>query len=159
MRSKSFSRGITALLANLVLLAAATLAAAQHEAVLYRFQGLSDGAQPQSTVIAHQGFLYGTAKDAGDLTCNFSGCGTVFQMIPPASSGNPWTQNVLYTFLGGNDGAAPWGSLIVDKSGNLYGTTYIGGGGTGCQAGCGTVVQLSPGTGGLWNETALYRCH
>ncbi len=166
MRSKRFSRGITALLANLVLLAAATLAAAQHEAVLYRFQGLSDGAQPQSTVIAHQGFLYGTAKDAGYGTTYIggggtgcqAGCGTVFQLSP--GTGGVWNETVLYRFQGGGDGAFPETSLTLDSTGNLFGTTTEGGQGTcsGGSTGCGTVFELSPpaAPGGLWTENIIH---
>ena len=56
-------------------------------------------------------------------------------------------ETVLYSFRGGSDGAGPGGPLIADGSGNLYGTTGGGGGGTGCQgrAGCGTVYRFSPG--------------
>ncbi len=63
-------------------------------------------------------------------------------------------ENVLYSFKGGTDGIAPFGSLITDGSGHLYGTTVGGGSGTGCQGGqgCGTVFRLAPnGT-----ESVLY---
>ncbi len=54
---------------------------------------------------------------------------------------------VLYTFTGGNDGGWPAGNLIADKSGNLYGTTSVGG-----PNGAGTVFKLAPdGT-----ESVLY---
>jgi uncharacterized repeat protein (TIGR03803 family) len=64
------------------------------------------------------------------------------------------TERVLYRFRGGNDGSAPNAGLVADKAGNLYGTTDAGG--SACQGGCGTVFELSPGTGGRWNETVLY---
>src|SRR5437870_5611256 len=62
-------------------------------------------------------------------------------------------EKVLYNFRGGSDGYAPWAQLIADGSGNLYGTTAGGGGGTGCKSvGCGTVFQIaSDGT-----ETVLH---
>jgi uncharacterized repeat protein (TIGR03803 family) len=53
------------------------------------------------------------------------------------------TETVLYSFKGGSDGAAPAAGLILDKAGNLYGTTSRGGG-TGCGGnGCGTVFKLA----------------
>src|SRR5438067_1462335 len=62
---------------------------------------------------------------------------------------------VLYLFKGGSDGYSPEAGLIADASGNLYGTTYLGGL-TSCDStgnGCGTVFKLAPdGT-----ETVLYR--
>ena len=62
------------------------------------------------------------------------------------------SEKVLYSFRGGSDGASPFSTLIADGSGNLYGTTSAGGGGS-CQfAGCGTVFKLaSDGT-----ESVLY---
>jgi hypothetical protein len=48
------------------------------------------------------------------------------------------TENVLYTFSGGGDGAGPDAGLIFDAAGNLYGTTSGGG------AGNGTVFEVTP---------------
>jgi len=60
-------------------------------------------------------------------------------------------------FQGGTDGITPTGGLLLDKSGNLYGTTSAGGGDGGCydgqNHGCGTVFQLAPDD----TETVLYR--
>jgi uncharacterized repeat protein (TIGR03803 family) len=83
---------------------------------------------------------------------------------PPAKEGDPWTETVLYVFKGSdsNDGASPFGGLIMDASSNLYGTTGYDGTGDcrlgGGNAGCGTVYELSPPTekGGPWTETVLY---
>jgi uncharacterized repeat protein (TIGR03803 family) len=63
---------------------------------------------------------------------------------------------VLHTFTGGSDGGSPYAQLIFDKAGNLYGMTYLGGE-AGCFAGlgCGTVFELTPGSGG-WTENVLY---
>src|SRR5260370_1379392 len=51
---------------------------------------------------------------------------------------------VLYSFGAGNDGVFPYAGLIKDSAGNLYGTTYEGGG-AGCGgSGCGTVFEVAP---------------
>src|SRR5579863_4728047 len=62
-------------------------------------------------------------------------------------------ERVIYNFQGGNDGIGS-NDLISDRAGNLYGTTFNGGG----SAGAGTVYQLSPPAqqGGAWTETILY---
>jgi len=67
---------------------------------------------------------------------------------------------VLHEFGGAGDGIAPeYETLLLDSAGNLYGTTALGGSGS-CDLdgypGCGTVFELSPGLGGIWNEKILY---
>jgi len=69
-------------------------------------------------------------------------------MFPGRASGS---EQVIYTFAGGNDGSGP-NALIADKAGNLFGTTFDGGG----SSGAGTVFELSPQKGGGWTETILY---
>lgn len=65
-------------------------------------------------------------------------------------------ETVLVSFDTGN-GRQPTSNLILDPSGNIYGTTYEGGSnsGIGCATNCGTVFELSK-TNGIWNETVLY---
>ena len=125
------------------------------ETVLYPFTGGSDGSGPSlgNPVFDKNGNLYGTTQLGGDLACSPPyGCGTVYQLTPSASG---WTESVLYSFSGGNDGSEPASGVILDEAGNLYGITYQGGG-IGCGGrGCGTVFQLSP-SGSGWKETILY---
>jgi len=119
------------------------------EILLHSFQG-SDGEGPSGELILdHAGNLYGTTLGGANYL------GTVFELSPNGSG--EWTETTLYTFQGGSDGAAPRGGLIVDQSGNLYGTASEGGEGTGeCGVGCGTVFELSPNGSGGWTETTLY---
>jgi uncharacterized repeat protein (TIGR03803 family) len=56
----------------------------------------------------------------------------------------------LHRFTGGADGGDSWAGLILDQSGNLYGTTTIGGSG-----GYGTVFELTPNQDGSWTESVL----
>jgi uncharacterized repeat protein (TIGR03803 family) len=61
------------------------------------------------------------------------------------------SEKVLYTFTGGNDGGNPAAQLTFDSSGNIYGTTVVGG-----ASGLGTVFKLMPHSSGKWTETVLY---
>ena len=112
--------------------------------VLYSFAGPpNDGSDPKSGVIQDaQGNLYGTTLNGGAFPCFGGGCGTIFKLSPDGS------ETVLHSFAGGPvDGASPYGGLLQDAAGNLYGTTYAGG-----TSGNGVVFKLSPdGT-----ETVLY---
>ena len=68
------------------------------------------------------------------------------------------SEKVLYNFCSANqcsDGSGPASGLIFDKDGNLYGTTYNGGAGQGCESGCGTVFELIPSNGN-WTEKVLH---
>jgi uncharacterized repeat protein (TIGR03803 family) len=106
--------------------------------VLYAFKGHKNGSAPITNVIEDSaGNLYGTTADGGSK-CGSVGCGTVFKIT---LDGN---ESVLHAFKGGSDGAFPQGELIVDGSGNLYGTTYAGGGSSACNNGCGTVFKVEP---------------
>jgi uncharacterized repeat protein (TIGR03803 family) len=90
------------------------------------------------------------------------GCGTVFELSPPQTKGGKWTYAILYSFPTAKQGYVPWGDLVFDSAGNLYGATYFGGGkGTTCDAFykyCGAIFELSPPKtkGGKWTETVLH---
>jgi uncharacterized repeat protein (TIGR03803 family) len=116
------------------------------ETDLYDFAGPpNDGANPTSHLVRDaSGTLYGTTLNGGT-----SGYGTVFSFAPSPNGG---TETVLWNFAGGTDGAYPRGGVVIDKQGNLYGTTS-GGGGPG--AGYGTVFKLKPGPGG-YTEKILH---
>jgi uncharacterized repeat protein (TIGR03803 family) len=100
------------------------------------------------------GNFYGTAQNGGQVKCA-SNCGVVFKLYKTTSGG--WAETVLHSFRGGKlDGGSPEAGMVLDGAGNIYGTTF-GGGGTGCGGpGCGTVYQLSPTTTGGWTYSLLY---
>ncbi len=84
------------------------------ETVLYSFTGVADGGSPVGGVVRDAaGNLYGTTEYGGS-----SGNGVVYKVDPSG------TETVLYSFAGGTgDGCGPYGGLVRDKDGNLYGTT------------------------------------
>lgn len=112
--------------------------AKSRETVLHAFTRGNDGAYPFASLIAdQQGNLYSTTPYGGP-----NDSGTVFQVAPDG------TESVLYTFTGGSDGGTPQGGLIMDKKGNLYGTTVNDG-----TDGRGAVFEYAPKNG---TETVLY---
>lgn len=112
------------------------------EAILYRFKGGNDGANPYGPLWADSnGALYGTTAAGGG---SGQGFGTIFKVTPPASGHTVWTETVLYRFRGGEDGANPVAGLTADASGNLYGTTFAGGGTENNGAGWGTIFKITP---------------
>jgi len=125
------------------------------ETVLYRFSG-PDGAFPQGDLIFDQaGNIYGTTLAGGNTSCsNGTGgtCGTVFKLTP---SNGGWTESVAYAFTGDNDGFGPRGGVILDRAGNLYGTTTQGGPPQGGGLPNGTVFELTP-SGSGWSKSILF---
>jgi uncharacterized repeat protein (TIGR03803 family) len=117
------------------------------ETTLYSFgANATDGTSPTGgAVLDASGNLYGITSAGGT-----NGLGTVFE-LSPSESGN-WTETVLHSFGSGTDGSEPaLVSLVIDASGNLFGTTQYGG-----VYKEGTVFEISPGAGGSWTESVLY---
>ena len=116
--------------------------------VLHTFSGYEDGQQPWAAPIFDKaGNLYGTTTDGpieGPL-------GMVFQLTP---SNGGWQENILHEFATKKDGSFPTADLVLDKAGNLYGTTMEGGEGCGLY-GCGTVFEMTY-TNGQWTKTTIY---
>jgi uncharacterized repeat protein (TIGR03803 family) len=104
------------------------------ETVIYNFcsrKNCNDGQRPQDGLIMDKsGNLYGTTPYGGDANRQ----GVVFKVRADG------TEAVLYSFTGSpNDGRYPYGGVLMDKSGNLYGTTVAGG-----PDNDGTVFRLAP---------------
>jgi uncharacterized repeat protein (TIGR03803 family) len=96
------------------------------------------------------GSVYGATEHGGGSKNCGSGCGTVFELH--LLGGGRWKETILHSFGSSGDGAFPGvGALVLDKSGNVYGTTDIGG-----PAGYGTVFKLTPTANGRWKETILH---
>jgi len=99
------------------------------EVVLYRFDGKRDGGNPYAELIRDKaGNLYGTTLFGGR-----GQSGTVFRLAPDGA------ETVLSHFQNGLDFQSPHGGLIADRAGNLYGTTFLGGG-----YGMGSVFKITP---------------
>jgi uncharacterized repeat protein (TIGR03803 family) len=114
------------------------------ERIIFEFTGQQTGESPYAGLTQDAtGTLYGTTSYGGSI-----GYGTVFELTPSSTG---WTEQVLYSFSAGADGGFPSGSLLLDSSGNLYGTTSVGG----CCAD-GVVFELISSPTGNWSENVLY---
>lgn len=118
----------------------------RREAVIHAFTGGSGGGTGSLGLLLRDaaGSLYGVAETGGA-----HGAGTVFELRSRSKS--RWSFKTLYAFAGTPDCASPYGGLIADSSGNLYGTTYYGGAnGQGC------VFELAREARRTYRERVLY---
>jgi uncharacterized repeat protein (TIGR03803 family) len=149
MRSKpfvSFASTAGQLLALvLAILVTGAGAAGVKESVIHAFRQ-TDGSQPLAGFIADDtGNLYGTTSHGGNFLL-----GTVFELSP--GPGGTWSETILYAFQGQSDGSLPYGTLVVDKTGNLYGIAQAGD-----VNARGEVFELTKGANGTWTESVIYR--
>lgn len=115
------------------------------EKVLHSFGNGTDGANPVAGLtLTKKWGIFGTTSAGGA-----HGYGTVF-VIWPTTSG--WQEMTLHDFALQGDGGTPYGGLVFDQSGRLYGTTTAGG--QGGESGGGTIFNLTPTTSG-WNFSVL----
>jgi len=109
---------------------------------LYQFSG-TDSQPNASLILDRAGNLYGTTRDGGTY-----GYGTVFKLT--RNNDGSWSERVLYSFSDGADGSGPFGGLIFDAAGNIYGTATAGG-----SSASGVVYELKAAKG-AWTESVLY---
>jgi uncharacterized repeat protein (TIGR03803 family) len=147
MQSERFSIGLTAAVAVLAMTVFLGNARAATEKQLHNFKtDGKDGNNPNAGLIFDRaGNLYGTTYDGGA-----HGGGTVFELTPKKGGG--WRETILHNFNPHiKDGSYPLAGVIFDASGNLYGTTSVGG-----LYQQGTVFELTAKAGGGWTETILH---
>jgi uncharacterized repeat protein (TIGR03803 family) len=113
------------------------------ETALYNFcsaHKCKDGANPTANLTFDAaGNLLGTTSSGGYC----GGCGTVFKLSPGANG--QWTETVLRLFGAGAQPKGPFGGVILDTAGNLYGTAEVGGiESRYCPVGCGAVFEITP---------------
>jgi len=134
---------------------------------MFKGKASNDASVPTSGLILDgAGNLYGVTGYGGTGDCVLlgapAGCGTVYELSPPAHKDGAWTETILYSFPTSRQGYLPNGNLVFDSAGNLYGATEFGGGkGTTCNGFyqyCGAVFELSPPKtkGGKWTEKVLH---
>jgi uncharacterized repeat protein (TIGR03803 family) len=116
------------------------------EKILYNFTGEGDGGEPTTGLVADAaGDLYGLTSTGGT---DYNG--TVFKLTP--GQNGAFTFATIYSFSY-TDGSSTNGPLLVDGSGNLYGTAQYGGAGS---CACGVAYELSPQKNGPYSELILY---
>ena len=116
--------------------------------VLYNFTGGTDGAEPYKGVtLDAAGNLYGTAVTGGGGACE-GGCGVAYKLT---NNGGTWTQSVIHTFTGADDGSGPGARLTLDDSGKVYGMAPTGG-----VNGLGTIYEMIPARHGTYKFKVLH---
>jgi uncharacterized repeat protein (TIGR03803 family) len=154
MRKALFA--LLSLLPVLLLSAVTPTAWAATQKTLHSFAGGSDGAYPGGTLLLDShGNLFGVTNSGGNDECDSSlsaGCGTVFELLPNGDS--TWSESVLHVFSQSTDGGQPLASPVMDATGNIYGSTqYYGPNAEG------VLWQLTPSSGGPWNENIIHTYH
>jgi uncharacterized repeat protein (TIGR03803 family) len=125
----------------------------RQEDVLYAFcihnlSGCPDGSTPSGGMTMDaSGNIFGLTFNGGATNR-----GTLFKLtVPTARNGGRWTEAVVHNFCAlanCSDGVTPQTELVVDGSGNIYGTTVYGGTGANCPSpvnlGCGVLYEIAP---------------
>jgi len=150
MARKFFASGTGLILVSALSLWMGSATAQSKEKTIYAFD-LTHGVQPVSGLVADSaGNLYGTAYNGGLYPVRRNPCcGTVFELSRGANGA--WSQTVLYAFQGLADGSNPFGTMVFDKQGNLYGTDTTGG-----FEPSSNIFEISKGSNGTWSAKTIY---
>jgi hypothetical protein len=118
------------------------------EHIIYAFGAYAGDANPNQGLLSAGGRLFGVSFNGGAHAM-----GAVFELSPPAAAGGAWTEAIIHSFAGGNDGAFPSSELAIDSAGNVYGATTLGG-----AVNDGTVYRLHRPvqSGSRWAESVLH---
>jgi hypothetical protein len=126
------------------------------EMILHDFAGGTDGCLPIGALAMDKnGNLYGTTAGGGDENSD----GTAFELTPPSEAGGAWTYAVISSFDNGIVAQIPTAQLVIDASGNLYGTSNGGiNSYPDCGGSCGNIFELQPPSvaGGAWTGASIY---
>jgi uncharacterized repeat protein (TIGR03803 family) len=116
------------------------------ERIVHHFTGGKDGSSGSAgrLLLDADGNFFGVATTGG-----LHGKGTFFKLT--AATDGSWKFKTLYAFRGMPDAGFPYGGLVADAKGNLFGTTYYDG-----ENNLGSVYQLSRTPAGVWKEQVLY---
>lgn len=139
------------------------------QSILYEFKDPSQGgdAPDGNLILDTAGNLYGTDQYGGVPYCKTNvgvpatvGCGLVFKLSPPASKGSGWAETAIYSFCAKKgqctDGQFPSGSLSMNKSGQLFGSSNPDEGLFGGVPSAGTFELTPPSTGkAKWSSGPL----
>jgi uncharacterized repeat protein (TIGR03803 family) len=129
--------------------------------IVYQLKPLANGSWKEKVIHTFTGGVDGLGGSAGRLVLDAAGnvygvctvggangAGNVFQLTPTQTG--EWNLTTLYSFKGEPDSGSPYGAVVADANGNLYGTTYYAGAND-----LGTIFRLSR-RNGVWTETGLY---
>jgi hypothetical protein len=123
------------------------------EKIIHYFDGTHGNGPFGGLTFDSAGNLYGTTGYGGILRdCGGNGCGVVFELS--LNSSGVWQQTRLYNFHD-TDGAQPFAGVVVDGSGNVFGTTSLGGDLSCIKSGCGVAYELTPSST-HWTQTVLH---
>ena len=120
---------------------------------IYSFVAPPGATYPAAGVIVSpDDVIYGTTIGGGTVSsCGYFNCGTLYELTRPATAGDPWVENTLYSFDGGYGGELPFARLVFGAGGTLFGLAQGG-------SGYGTVFELTPPSspGGAWTFALVY---
>ncbi len=133
------------------------------DGAVVQFRRKLPGKWTDSVLYTFRGATYGDGSQAVGIQKEWDGASPLFVSaasggtsnngalvgLTPTSSG-PWTESFIYSFAGTPDGATPWGGVVADKAGNVYGATEDGG-----TYYSGTVYRMQP-KGTSYTESVLY---